>query len=64
MNFFKGTVKPELMATSEQQPPANNGQPKPGQIKFNSNFQNFEKPIYGCHLSTTASIFGSQWWPL
>jgi hypothetical protein len=32
------TVKPELTATSEQRPTANNGQPKPGQIKFNSNF--------------------------
>jgi hypothetical protein len=32
------TVKPELTATSEQRPPANNGQPKPSQIKFNSNF--------------------------
>jgi hypothetical protein len=32
------TVKPELTATSEQWPPANNGQPKPSQIKFNSNF--------------------------
>ncbi len=32
------TVKPVLTATSEQRPPAINGQPKPGQIKFNSNF--------------------------
>jgi hypothetical protein len=32
------TVKPVLTATFEQRPPANNGQPKPGQNKFNSNF--------------------------
>ena len=32
------TVKPVLTATSEQWPPANNGQPKPSQIKFNGNF--------------------------
>ncbi len=38
INNFISTVKPVLTATSEQRPPANNGQPKPGQIKFNSNF--------------------------
>jgi hypothetical protein len=35
---FGGTVKPVLTATSEQRPPASNGQHKPSQIKFNSNF--------------------------
>jgi hypothetical protein len=32
------TVKRVLMATSEQRPPANNSQPKPGQINFTSAF--------------------------
>ncbi len=42
-----------LTATSEQRPPVNNGQPKPGQIKFNSNFDwnPFKKrpPMYNDH---------------
>jgi hypothetical protein len=32
------TVKPVLLAISEQPPPANNGQPKPGKMKLNINF--------------------------
>jgi hypothetical protein len=32
------TVKTVLTATTEQRPPDNNGQPKPGQINLNSNF--------------------------
>jgi hypothetical protein len=35
---YIATVKAVLTATSEQRPPANNGQSKPGQIKFNINF--------------------------
>jgi hypothetical protein len=51
----RNTVKPVLTATSEQRLPANNGQPKPGQIKFNSNFdwKPFKKwpPMYNGHYS-------------
>ncbi len=47
------TVKPVLMATSEQRPPANNGQPKPRLIKFNNNFDwkpsKKQPPVYNGH---------------
>jgi hypothetical protein len=42
-----------LTATSEQGPPSNNGQPKAGQIKFNSNFDwkpsKERPPMYNGH---------------
>ncbi len=56
------TVKPVSAATSEQQPPANNSQPKPGRIKFTSNF--YWKSSKNNNLCTTAIILGSQGWPL
>jgi hypothetical protein len=51
------TVKAVLTATSEQRPPAKNGQSKPGQIKCNSNFD--LKPSKAAILCTTATIFGA-----
>ncbi len=62
INNYISTVKPVLTATSEQRPPANNGQPKPGQIKFNSNFD-WKISKIG-HLCITATILGSQGWQL
>ncbi len=50
---FDCTVKPVLTATSEQYPPLNNGQPKDGRIKFNTNFDwkpsKKRPPLYNSH---------------
>jgi hypothetical protein len=58
--LMETTVKPVLTATSEQQPPANNSQPKTGKIKFNINFD--WKPskkwpsMYNCHYFGVARM--------
>jgi hypothetical protein len=36
--MYESTVKPVLTATSEQRPPVNNGQSRPGQANFDTNF--------------------------
>jgi hypothetical protein len=49
------TVKPDLMTTSEQRPPVNNGQFESSTASQNLSFIR--------HLYLTAAFFRSQGWP-
>ncbi len=60
--YNRGTVKPELTATSEQRQLPTTASLSP--VKSNSIAILIEKPLYSGHLSTTASILGSQGWLL
>jgi hypothetical protein len=46
------------MATSEQRPPANNGQPKPGQLKFKAIL--IEQPLNSGHSVQRPLFWGPK----
>ncbi len=60
LKHFLNTVKPVLLTTSGQWPPAFNGQPKTGQTKLNIKFHlkpsTEQLPMYNIHLFVVPKV--------